>query len=139
KHYGIPNVYGSRFRRVTFDKSGVRGGLLSQGSVLTVSSYANRTPLVLRGKWFLTNILASPPPPPPPNVPPLKEAADSGKVLTMRERMAQHRANPPCAGCHKLMDPIGFALENYDAVGEWRTTEGGVPVDAGGGLPDGST
>jgi len=139
KHYGIPNVYGSRFRRVTFDKSGVRGGLLSQGSVLTVSSYANRTSPVLRGKWVLTNILGSPPPPPPPNVPPLKEAADSGKVLTMRERMAQHRANPPCAGCHKLMDPIGFALENYDAVGEWRTTEGGVPVDAGGGLPDGST
>ncbi len=139
KHYGIPNVYGSRFRRVTFDEGSVRGGLLGQGSVLTVSSYATRTSPVIRGKWVLTNILGSPPPPPPPNVPPLKEAADTGKVLTMRERMAEHRANAPCAGCHKLMDPIGFSLENYDAVGRWRTTEGGVPVDAAGGLPDGST
>ncbi|HTM14915.1 MAG TPA: DUF1592 domain-containing protein [Bryobacteraceae bacterium] len=139
KHYGIPNIYGSRFRRVTFDEGSVRGGLLGQGSVLTVSSYATRTSPVIRGKWVLTNILGSPPPPPPPNVPPLKEAADSGKVLTMRERMAQHRANPACAGCHKLMDPIGFSLENYDAVGRWRTTEGGVPVDAAGSLPDGST
>ena len=139
KHYGIPNVYGSRFRRVTFDEGSVRGGLLGQGSVLTVSSYATRTSPVIRGKWVLTNILGSPPPPPPPNVPPLKEEADSGKVLTMRERMAQHRANPACAGCHKLMDPIGFSLENYDAVGRWRATEGGVPVDAAGGLPDGST
>ena len=139
KHYGIPNVYGSRFRRVTFDEGSVRGGLLGQGSVLTVSSYATRTSPVIRGKWVLSNILGSPPPPPPPNVPPLKEAADSGKVLTMRERMAEHRANPACAGCHKLMDPIGFSLENYDAVGRWRTTEGGVAVDAAGGLPDGST
>ena len=139
KHYGIPNVYGSRFRRVTFDEGDVRGGLLGQGSVLTVSSYATRTSPVIRGKWVLTNILGSPPPPPPPNVPPLKEEADSGKVLTMRERMAQHRANPACAGCHKLMDPIGFSLENYDAVGRWRAAEGGVPVDAAGGLPDGST
>ncbi len=138
KHYGIPNVYGSRFRRVTFEEGSVRGGLLSQGSVLTVTSYATRTSPVLRGKWVLANILGSPPPPPPPNVPPLKEAADSGKVLTMRERMAEHRANPACAGCHKLMDPVGFALENYDAVGRWRTAEGGVPVDAAGGLPDGS-
>jgi len=139
KHYGIPNIYGSRFRRVTFDEGSVRGGLLGQGSVLTVSSYANRTSPVIRGKWVLSNILGSPPPPPPPNVPPLKEAADTGKVLTMRERMAEHRANPACAGCHKLMDPIGFSLENYDAVGRWRTTEGGVPVDTAGGLPDGST
>jgi hypothetical protein len=139
KHYGIPNVYGSRFRRVTFDEASTRGGLLGQGSVLTVSSYANRTSPVIRGKWVLSNILGSPPPPPPPNVPPLKEAADSGKVLSMRERMAQHRANPACAGCHKLMDPIGFSLENYDAIGRWRTEEGGVPVDAAGSLPDGST
>jgi hypothetical protein len=139
KHYGIPNVYGSRFRRVTFDEGSIRGGLLGQGSVLTVSSYATRTSPVIRGKWVLSNILGSPPPPPPPNVPPLKEAADSGKVLTIRERMAQHRANPACAGCHKLMDPIGFSLENYDAVGRWRTTDGGVPVDAAGSLPDGST
>jgi hypothetical protein len=139
KHYSIPNVYGSRFRRVTFDENSVRGGLLGQGSVLTVSSYATRTSPVIRGKWVLSNILGSPPPPPPPNVPPLKEGADTGKVLTMRERMAEPRANPACAGCHKLMDPIGFSLENYDAVGRWRTTEGGVPVDAAGGLPDGST
>jgi hypothetical protein len=139
KHYGLPNIYGSRFRRVTFDEGSVRGGLLGQGSVLTVSSYATRTSPVIRGKWILTNILGSPPPPPPPNVPPLKETADAGKVLTMRERMAEHRANPACAGCHKLMDPIGFSLENYDAVGRWRTTEGGMPVDTAGGLPDGST
>ncbi len=138
KHYGIPNVYGSRFRRVTFD-DGVRGGLLSQGSVLTVTSYATRTSPVLRGKWVLANILGAPPPPPPPNVPVLKERAETDKPLTMRERMAEHRANPPCAGCHKLMDPVGFALENYDAVGRWRTTEDGVPVDSAGGLPDGSS
>ena len=139
KHYGIPNVYGSRFRRVTFEPGDNRGGLLSQGSILTVTSYATRTSPVIRGKWILTNILGTPPPPPPPNVPPLKEAAEAGKVLTMRERMAQHRANPACAGCHKLMDPIGFAMENYDAVGRWRTAENGTPVDAAGGLPDGST
>jgi hypothetical protein len=139
KHYGIPNVYGSRFRRVTFEAGDNRGGLLSQGSILTVTSYATRTSPVIRGKWILTNILGTPPPAPPPNVPPLKEAAEAGKLLTMRERMAQHRANPACAGCHKLMDPIGFALENYDAVGHWRTTENGAPVDVAGGLPDGST
>ena len=138
KHYGIPNVYGSRFRRVTFDDGSERGGLLSQGSILTVTSYATRTSPVLRGKWVLTNILGEPPPPPPPNVPPLKDTEDTGRVLTMRERMAQHRANPACAGCHKLMDPVGFALENYDATGRWRTAENGVPVDAAGGLPDGS-
>jgi hypothetical protein len=86
----------------------------------------------------LTNILGEPPPPPPPNVPPLKDTEDTGRVLTMRERMAQHRANPACAGCHKLMDPVGFALENYDATGRWRTAENGLPVDAAGGLPDGS-
>ena len=139
KHYGIPNVYGSRFRRVTFGPDDVRGGLLSQGSVLTVTSYATRTSPVLRGKWVLANILDAPPPPPPPNVPVLKERAESDKPLTMRERMAEHRANPACAGCHKLMDPVGFALENYDAVGRWRATDGGATVDASGGLPDGST
>ena len=139
KHYGIPNIYGSRFRRVTFDKDSERGGLLGQGSVLTVTSYATRTSPVLRGKWVLANILGEPPPPPPANVPRLKEAADTGQVLTMRERMAAHRANPACAGCHKLMDPVGFALENYDAIGRWRTAESGVPVDSAGGLPDGSS
>ncbi len=133
KHYGIPNVYGSRFRKVTFAPGDVRGGLLSQGSILTVTSYANRTSPVIRGKWILTNILGTPPPPPPPNVPPLKEAVDSGRVLTMRERMAEHRANPACSGCHKLMDPVGFSLENFDAVGRFRE------ADSGGGLPDGSS
>jgi mono/diheme cytochrome c family protein len=133
RHYGIPNVYGSRFRKVTFAPGDVRGGLLSQGSILTVTSYANRTSPVIRGKWILTNILGTPPPPPPPNVPPLKEAANSGRVLTMRERMAEHRSNPACSGCHKLMDPVGFSLENFDAVGRFRE------ADASGGLPDGSS
>jgi hypothetical protein len=141
KHYGIPNVYGSRFRRVTFGPDSERGGLLGQGSILTVTSYANRTSPVLRGKWILTNLLGAPPPQPPPNVPPLKDGNTEGKVLSMRERMAEHRANPACAGCHKLMDPVGFSLENYDAVGHWRTRdgEGGAPIDASGSLPDGGT
>ena len=138
KHYGIPNVYDSNFRRVTFDANSGRGGLLGQASILTVTSYADRTSPVVRGKWVLTNIVGSPPPPPPPNVPPLKTDGSTGKVMTMRERMAAHRANQPCAGCHKLMDPVGFALENYDAVGRWRTAEQDVPIDAAGGLPDGS-
>jgi hypothetical protein len=139
KHYGIPNVYGSRFRRVTFSPDAMRGGLLRQGSILTVTSYATRTSPVIRGKWILGNILGVPPPPPPPaGVPPLKEGAAAGATLSMRERMAEHRANPACAGCHKLMDPVGFTLENYDAVGRWRTSEEGKPVDASGGLPDGS-
>jgi hypothetical protein len=138
KHYGIPNVYGSQFRRISFAADDVRGGLLSQGSILTVTSYPDRTSPVIRGKWILTNILGTPPPPPPPNVPPLKDnAANGGKILSMRERMAQHRANPPCSGCHKLMDPVGFSLENFDAVGRWRTGEGGTPIDASGSLPDG--
>jgi hypothetical protein len=137
KHYGIPNVYGSQFRRITFDKDSVRGGLLGQGSILTVTSYADRTSPVIRGKWILTNIVGAPPPPPPPNVPPLKDNDSGGKILTMRERMAQHRANPPCAGCHKLMDPVGFSLENFDAVGRWRTSEGGTAIDTSGNLPDG--
>jgi hypothetical protein len=92
---------------------------------------------VLRGKWILTNIVGSPPPPPPPNVPPLKDTAAVGKVMTMRERMAQHRANQPCAGCHRLMDPVGFSLENFDAVGRWRVTEGDNAIDSSGNLPDG--
>ena len=121
RHYGIPNVYGSRFRRVTFGEDSVRGGLLGQGSILTVTSYANRTSPVLRGKWILENILGTPPPPPPPNVPPLQETLGSGKVLTMRERMAQHRVNAACSGCHQLMDPAGLSMENFDAIGRWRT------------------
>jgi hypothetical protein len=137
RHYGIPGVYGSRFRRVTFD-NGERGGLLRQGSVLAVTSYATRTSPVIRGKWILANILGTPPPPPPLFVPPLKEMSGEGRILSMRERMAQHRDNPACSGCHKLMDPIGFSFENYDAVGRWRKAEDGKPIDAGGSLPDGS-
>ena len=138
KHYGIPNVYDSYFRRVTFEPNSARGGLLGQGSILTVTSYADRTSPVIRGKWILTNMVGSPPPPPPPNVPPLKPNESAGKVLTMRERMAAHRANQPCAGCHRLMDPVGFSLENYDAVGRWRTTDEDAPIDPSGNLPDGS-
>ncbi|HLK47721.1 MAG TPA: DUF1592 domain-containing protein [Bryobacteraceae bacterium] len=133
KHYGIPNVYGGQFRRVTLTDP-ARRGLLGQGSVLTVSSYANRTSPVLRGKWILTNILGTPPPPPPPNVPPFNEQASG----TMRERMEQHRTNPACAGCHSVMDPVGFSLENFDAIGHWRTRDGGAAIDASGALPDGT-
>ena len=139
KHYGVPNVYGSRFRRVTFPADGVRGGLLGQGSILTITSFGNRTSPVVRGKWILANILGTPPPPPPAKVPPLKNSGDGTDVGTMRERVAQHRANPACAGCHRLMDPVGFALENYDAVGRWRTSDGGSPIDASGSLPDGKS
>ena len=140
RHYGIPNVYGSRFRRVMLGEDSVRGGLLGQGSILTVTSYANRTSPVLRGKWILENILGTPPPPPPPNVPPLKDNNAGGKALSMRERMAQHRVNPACSGCHQLMDPAGLSMENFDAIGRWRTrTEAGTAVDSSGGLPGGST
>jgi hypothetical protein len=138
KHYGIPNVYGSRFRRVELGESTHRGGLLRQGSVLTVTSYGNRTSPVIRGKWILANILGLEPPPPPSEVPALKETKGVEKTTSMRERIAAHRENPACAGCHSLMDPIGFAMENYDAVGRWRTHESGQPIDVSGGLPDGS-
>jgi hypothetical protein len=137
RHYGIPHVYGSRFRRITFGENRVRGGLLRQGSILTVTSYATRTSPVIRGKWVLDNILGVPPPPPPGAVPPL-ENTGIGKALSVRERLAEHRKNPACSGCHQLMDPVGFALENYDAVGRWRTLEDSKPIDASGGLPDGS-
>jgi mono/diheme cytochrome c family protein len=140
RHYGIPSVYGSRFRRVTLGDGSVRGGLLGQGSILTVTSYANRTSPVLRGKWVLDNILGTPPPPPPPNVPPLPDNHAGGRALSMRERMVQHRANPACSGCHQLMDPAGLSMEHFDAIGRWRArTEAGTAVDASGGLPDGST
>jgi hypothetical protein len=140
KHYGLPNVYGSRFRRVSLGEDSPRGGILGHGSILTVTSYANRTSPVLRGKWILENIVGTPPPPPPQNVPPLKDTDTAGKVLSMRERMAQHRASPACAGCHQLMDPAGLSMENFDAIGRWRArTESGGAVDASGGLPDGST
>jgi hypothetical protein len=139
KHYGIPNVTGSYFRRVTLPAGSPRGGLLGQGSILTLTSYANRTSPVLRGKWVLENLLASPPPPPPPDVPALKtEGPEPGQVLTMRAAMTQHRANPVCASCHARMDPIGFALENFDAIGRWRDRDSFNPIDASGALSDGT-
>jgi hypothetical protein len=140
KHYGIPNVYGSNFRRVTLPDGSVRGGLLGQASILTVTSYANRTSPVQRGKWVLENILGTPPPPPPPNVPPLTDENPVGKVLTMRERMEQHRANPVCSSCHQLMDPVGLSFEHFDATGRWRTQgDGDTAIDAAGALPSGVT
>jgi hypothetical protein len=138
KHYGIPHIYGSRFRRVALEPSSRRGGLLRQASVLTVTSYATRTSPVIRGNWVLANLVGAPPPPPPASVPALKERGSGPKALSMRERLSEHRDNPACSGCHKLMDPVGFALENYDAVGRWRVHEDGKPIDAEGGLPDGS-
>ncbi len=139
KHYGIPGIVGSRFRRVTLPADSVRGGLFGQGSILTVTSYGNRTSPVLRGKWVMENILGVAPPPPPPNVPRLPETPMGGKVLSMRERMVAHRSNPACSGCHSLMDPIGLSMENFDAVGQWRDRyQGGAPIDASGGFPDGT-
>lgn len=138
RHYGIPNVYGDRFRRITFGKDDVRGGLLRQGSILTVTSYATRTSPVIRGKWVLDNILGVPPPPPPALVPALKENTGIGKSLTIRERLAQHRADPACSGCHNLMDPVGFSFENYDAVGRWRKVDDAAAIDPSGSLPDGT-
>jgi hypothetical protein len=138
KHYGIPHVYGTHFRRVFLDGESKRGGLLRQGSVLTVTSYATRTSPVIRGKWVLENVLGTPPPPPLPDVPALRDNTVSA-TLSVRERLAEHRANAACASCHNLMDPVGFALENFDAVGRWRTLEEGEPVDARGGLPDGNS
>ena len=140
RHYGMRNVYGTNFRRVTYSDDSPRRGLLGHGSVLMLTSYANRTSPVLRGKYVLSNILGAPPPPPPPNVPALvTEAGDSGKRLSMRDSMAQHRTNPVCANCHARMDPIGFALDNFDAVGRWRTVDdSGTPIDASGVFPDGT-
>ena len=137
RHYGIPNVYGSQFRRINIS-SDARRGLLGQGSILTVTSYPNRTSPVERGKWILTNLIGVPPQPPPPNVPPLEETSSDGKVLSLRERLEKHRANPVCAGCHRLMDPIGFALENFDGVGHWRTSEDGARIDPSGVLFNGA-
>jgi len=138
-HYGIPNIKGSYFRRVTLPEGSVRGGLLGQGSILTLTSYSTRTSPVLRGKWVLENLLSSAPPPPPADIPALRtEAATTGKPLTMREAMALHRANPSCAGCHVRMDPIGFSMENLDAVGAWRDLDGFNPIDAVGVFPDGT-
>ncbi len=141
KHYGIPGVYGSRFRavelpnEVSVDQQ--RGGLLRQASILTVTSYATRTSPVIRGNWILENLLGAPAPPPPNNVPALKDNTVD-QSLPLRDRLAQHRADPNCSGCHNLMDPVGFSLENFDAIGRWREFDAGHPIDSTGGLPDGS-
>ena len=138
KHYGITNVYGSDFRRVTLSDD-TRRGLLGQGSILTVTSYPDRTSPVGRGKWVLENVIGTPPPPRPPNVPELEPETDSGQALTMRERMEEHRANPVCASCHRIMDRLGLALENFDAVGRWRGhMPGGGRIDASGTMPNGT-
>jgi hypothetical protein len=138
RHYGIPGIYGDRFRKVTVTDAN-RRGLLGHGSVLTVTSYATRTSPVLRGKWILESLLGAPPPPPPPNVPDLEDTA-SAETLSVRERLVRHRANPACAVCHARMDPYGFGLENFDAIGRWRTLEGdGRPIDAADTLPDGTS
>jgi mono/diheme cytochrome c family protein len=146
RHYGIPKVYGGHFRRVKLGADDPRKGLLGHGSILTVTSLATRTSPVLRGKWILENILGTPPPEPPPNVPALQEnpnrpsdkSAETLEVLSVRQRMEQHRINPACVSCHKMMDPIGFALENFDAVGQWRTKDGRSLVDPSGELVDGT-
>ena len=138
RHYGIRNVYGERFRRVPVTDVH-RRGLLGQGAILAVTSYPNRTSPVLRGKWLLENILGTPPPAPPPNVPGLPDRGEGGQPASVRERLELHRKNPVCATCHAQMDPLGFALENFDAIGAWRTTsEAGTPIDASGALPSGA-
>jgi hypothetical protein len=136
RHYGVEGVYGSRFRRVTLSEE-QRRGLLGHGSILMATSYPKRTAPTLRGKWILENILGAPPPPPPPDIPALVETGAGGEILTMREQMQQHTTNPSCSVCHARMDPLGFALENFDAVGLWRTTDGGSAIDPSGELPGG--
>ena len=137
KHYGIAHVYGSHFRRVDLDKASHRGGLLRQASILAVTSYATRTSPVVRGHWVLKNMLGNPPPPPPPNVPALEDNTVSAS-LSLRNRLEQHRANAACASCHNLLDPVGFALENYDAIGRWRESDNGEAIDTNGSLWDGT-
>jgi hypothetical protein len=137
KHYGIPHIYGTRFRRIELGEDSGRGGLLRQASILTVTSYATRTSPVIRGKWVLDNLLGVPPPPPLPDVPALKDNTVDGN-LTVRKRLAEHRTNAVCASCHNLMDPVGLSMEKFDAIGRRRADEDGVPIDASGGLPDGS-
>jgi mono/diheme cytochrome c family protein len=136
-HYGVPNIYGNNLRRVTFN-DGIRGGLLGQASVLAVTSYPNRTSVTMRGRWLLANLLGSPPPPPPADIPPLQEAGKNGAPKALRERMEIHRKNAVCASCHQRMDPLGFSLENFDALGKWRTVSDGAPIDAAASLPDGT-
>src|SRR5205085_11056549 len=139
RHYGIPGVYGSRFRRVTLSNHDERGGLLAQGALLATTSYPDRTSPVLRGKWLLNNILGLPVPPPPPGVDTNLDNKPGAKNLSIRERLAQHRANPTCSSCHSVIDPLGFALENFDVIGGWRTVdESGRPVDASGATVSGA-
>jgi hypothetical protein len=139
RHYGIPNVRGSHFRRVTLEPSSPRRGLLGHGSMLTVTSVATRTSPVMRGKWILENLLGAPPPQPPPGVETnLEEGEEIAKTTTLRQRLERHRANPTCASCHNIMDPLGFALENYDLIGAWRETDGPARIDSSGRLADGT-
>jgi mono/diheme cytochrome c family protein len=137
EHYGIAGIYGSQFRRVALSDPN-REGLLGQASILTVTSYPSRTSVVQRGKWVLENLLGTPPPPPPPDVPAFPSASKDGKQMTTRQAMEMHRANAVCASCHARMEPIGFALENYDAIGRWRSEDAGKPLDVSGKLPDGA-
>jgi mono/diheme cytochrome c family protein len=136
-HYGIPDIYGSHFRRVAFT-DGRRGGLLGQSSILTVTSYPNRTSVTMRGRWLLANVLGAPPPPPPPDISTLEETAADGEARSLRQRMEMHRKSPACASCHQRMDPLGFALENFDALGKWRTVSDGAPIDPSASFPDGT-
>jgi len=137
RHYGVPGVYGSHFRRVKLADQN-RFGLLGKGSILAVTSYTTRTSPTIRGKWLLENILAAPPPAPPPNVPSLESSNKDNKPLSVRQMLEMHRANPACASCHARMDPLGLSLENFDAIGQWRTTDAGNPIDASGVLLDGA-
>ncbi len=137
RHYGIPNVYGSQFRRVTITDEN-RKGLLGQASILTVTSQPNRTSPVLRGKWIMENLMGTPPPAPPPNVPPLKENDEGAKAQSVRALLEAHRKNPPCSTCHAVLDPLGFSLENFDAIGEWRVRDSSGPIDSSGQLADGT-
>jgi hypothetical protein len=137
RHYGISGIYGSHFRRVRLNDER-RFGLLGKGSVLAVTSYPNRTAPTIRGKWLLENVLGTPPGAPPPNVPALEENVAGKGPRSVRERLEEHRRNPVCANCHRVMDPLGFALENFDAVGAWRTTDAGSKVDSSGLLADGT-
>ncbi len=137
KHYGIDGVVGDEFRRVVLAPSSQRGGILTMGSVLTVTSVPTRTAPVIRGKWILEQILGTPPPPPPPNVPPIEEGTEASRNATIRQRLEAHRSKPDCIGCHQKMDPLGFALENFDGIGAWREKDGPNPVDTSAELPGG--
>jgi hypothetical protein len=137
RHYGMPHVYGSHFRRMAYPDD-TRAGLLGHSSILTVTSYAHRTSPVLRGKWVLDNLLGAPPPPPPADVPPFPENVSDARPKSVRERLEGHRKNPVCASCHSRIDPMGFPLEGFDGIGKWRTTDAGAPVDVSGTLVDGS-